>query len=644
MSGSEGELEVINGITPLETGTGRIHPRLFFTAEDFSKIAERIRKDPWKRWFGRVESQAADGSLSDNALVHRLTGRRECLLMAGEKIESILDSPNWPSDIREEGFTFGHMPLDLALAYDWLYGDLESELKAGIEGMLNGCVRRAFEVLARHEIFHSDGHTWNLCAHVFASVAASGLALYGEVDDVGPWLRYVMEKTRLMTEALADDGASPEGICYGGLYNRFYIMTVSLVKDLLGWDFFPDNGYLQSVPYFNLYSMVPRKHLATRSVHLCFGDGQRYNWHGPDYFLRKLAAEYRNPYAQWVADLQEETGATRDGGAFLNLAWADPTVPSETPSNLLTFWHFDDKDVVVMRSGWDGEESVFGFKCGPHDGHKAMEEYPQSLDGHHNAPDAGTFLLFSHGDWLVSEGGYARKFTAYHNTALVNGIGQTGEPKDEDQNWFEELELRRERRFPRVLRADSSETCDYVIGDAAPAYEHEAGLKRFLRHVLYVKPDCWIIADELAASEPSTFDIYFHAWGENFQTDRPFEPVDECEWETGGEQGRLRITALSPAPIEGHPEIQSIEGIGVHRDREMCVLRVRNADPSHSALIVNVLNAFPAGGSPRYMPALASDENGVQIIGLQGAEQKREVVVRPWQEDPTEPALQLKQG
>ena len=40
------------------------------------------------------------------------------------------------------------------------------------------------------------------------------------------------------------------------------------------------------------------------------------------------------------------------------------------------------------------------------------------------APDAGSFKLFAHGDYLIDDGWYAKKFTSSRNTVLVNGIGQ----------------------------------------------------------------------------------------------------------------------------------------------------------------------------------------------------------------------------
>lgn len=605
--------DVITGLTPLEQHLRGVHPRLYFSSERVADLKRKLDREPWARFLERVRRLADEGAMPHPPAAYLLTGEQKYLDASLEAIIQIVQSPNWPQDPRAQGFAGGDVLYNLALAYDWLYHDLDAETLRLARECLEQNGRRHFEALARHELYQSNIYTCNTLADCLANVAAAGMAIFADVPDVGPWLRFVMEKARLMTDALAPDGASQEGICYGGFYTEYYMKTIDLVRELLGWDYFQGNEHLQNVPYFYLYSMLPRSRITPRSVHLSFGDCVRYNWHGPDYFLRKLAAIYRDGHAQWAADVQERTGATRHAGAFLNLVWADPSVAARSPEDLPPFRHFDDKDIVFMRSGWDGDEAVFGFKCGPSSGHHALQNYYYSIGGGHMAPDAGSFLLFAHGDWLISDGWYAQKYTSSRNTVLVNGIGQTGETGGAS-DWFECLELRREKRGASILRADHGAEYDYVIGNAAPAYEHEARLKRFLRHILYVRPYCWLIADELETEGPSTFEVLFHAFGEHFQTDRPFRPAQDNAWVTGGDSGALRISALLPHDVEGLSENQFIKGIGAHRDREMCLLRLRNRQKTNATVFVTVLQAYPAAGEPRFTPAIEDGGGGTCLV------------------------------
>jgi hypothetical protein len=463
-----------------------------------------------------------------------------------------------------------------------------------------------------------------LCTNL---LAASG-ALFGEVEGIGPWLRYLMEKIRAFLTALGPDGASQEGLSYGGCYIGDCVRLLDLVRGLLGWDFFAGQAFLAHAPEFYLYSMLGHKAIKPRSVYLSFADSVRYNWHQPDATLRKLAVEYCNPYAMWAADVQESSGSSHEGGSFLNLLWDDPALKPQAPTDLSPLHHFTDKDQVFTRSDWNGNEAVFAFNCGPHSGYHALRNYPQCIGGGHMAPSAGSFLLFAHGDWLISDGWYSQKFTEYHNTVLVNGIGQTGG----GGTWFECRELRQEKRGPSILRVDHSASYDYLIGNVAPAYEHAATLTRFLRHVLYVRPDCWVLVDELGAENPSVFDLYFHAFGDYFKVDRPFLPAGERAWHTGGQHGSVRITSLAPTDMQGFPEVQSIKGIGAHHDREMCILRLRNTLPANQAVFITVLEAYPTAGAPLRQTALIGNRLTLGDVTVR---------VTPGQQDPAEPVLRV---
>ena len=418
-----------------------------------------------------------------------------------------------------------------------------------------------------------------------------------------------------------------------------------LVRDLLGWDFLADNAYLQNARNFYVYSMLPLSRLglpqgeaASRWVHLPFADSVRYNWYGPDTFLRLAASIYRDPVAQWAAKVQDDRGTAARISTFLNFAWFDPEIAAEPPDGLPTTHHFADKDAVIMRSGWDGDESMAIFKCGPHAGHHALENYPQCIGGGHMHPDAGAIMVYAHGDYLLCDSGYTRKFTAYRNTIVVNDIGQTGEP-DGDGDWFECTELRREQRAPRLLRVDIGEDMDYLIGDVAPAYELEAGLQQFLRHVLYLKPDCWVVVDELVCKEPSTFDLYFHSHGAEHDADHPFVPGPGSTWTTGGDNGKLQVTPLAPDNVQGFAELQAIKGIGAHQNREITILRLRNGTPAVAAVFLTVLQAYPAGGRPGYSASLENGPSG-RVIVLAGADGTRCLRLVPGQEDPAAVVLE----
>jgi hypothetical protein len=577
--------DIINGVTPLENEWWGVHPRLYLDAEKIAGLKIRLNQPPWDRFFKQVVVGADNGSLLHAALAWLLTGEGRHRDLALEKTVKMVHDGN--SGAWEEL----HI---LAMAYDWLFHDMDEPLRDMIRKKLDREARAHYHQLALHEVYAANTYGWNIALHTFMQSAVPAFALYGDVPHTAPWLRFVLEKMRVFTAALGPDGVSPEGICYGGFFDDCYVRVAALVRERLGWDPFSDNPHMRALPLFYRFSNLPARSRQAGNVHLHFGDSIRSNWYGPDFFLRYLAGVYRDPVAQATADDLSADGLSAPEGSFFNLLWHDDSVPAVAPPDLPARHHFKDKGLVVLRSGWDGEESVFGFLCGPHAGWHALENYSQCIGGGHMAPSAGTFQLFAQGDWLINDGAYSKKFTAYHNTVLVNGAGQTGEGGE----WFECVELRKAKRAPAIRRVEFGTGYTVISADVAPAYDPALGLKRFFRHVVAVDPDCWVIIDDLVAGKPSTFEVLFHAWEREFQADRPFEPVGRRAWETGGGRGRLRVTSLGPEALGGEAGVQHQLGIGAHRDRDMCLLRLATAQPVRQATFVTWLEAVPAGGAP----------------------------------------------
>lgn len=620
--------DIIYGCTPLETLYANVHPRLHFLQADLDALRPKLARAPWKTWLVDVR-ECAETSLLHQAFLFALTREPVWLERSIKTLNEYVKK--FPA-----GFCAGYA---LACAYDWLFHDLSPALRKRIQVVLEAQLRPEYEALAKHELYIAGTVGWNIASETLGNIAAAGFALYGEVPHVAPWVRFVTEKTRVATQALGSDGVSSEGISYGGFYNDTYVKTIDLVNRLMGVDLFEDNTYLQNVPWLYLFSALPRKHMTNDSV-LCLGDGAPWHWYGPASYLHKIAARYENPMSQAIAKNHLAAGASAKSAALYSLLWYDSTVSDRMPSALPLARHFKDKDIVAMRSDWEGDESILLFKCGPHGGHKALKKYPQCIAGGHMAADAGTFLFYAHGERLISDGGYAKKYTAYRNTILVNGIGQTGECDGKsDSDWFECSELRLEKRGPSLLRVDLGEKMDYMIGNVAPAYKPEAGLKRYLRHLIYLRPDTVVIVDELATTGSSTFELWFHAdLPHGTKAERPFQPIADRVWESVAPKGRCRIASLAPAAVDGEAGLQFIEGIGAHGNHEMDVLRLRNARPQSSAVFITVVDAL-GSKQKRPLPEIVR-EGRTFTLKISTADKQWVLRIQPGRKNPADSIIE----
>jgi hypothetical protein len=146
------------------------------------------------------------------------------------------------------------------------------------------------------------------------------------------------------------------------------------------------------------------------------------------------------------------------------------------------------------------------FKCGPCLGHKAVQEFTYDPGSGHVHPDANHFVLFGAGEWLLRDDGYRAKWTGQHNTLLVDGRGQLGEGKQ----WFDATQALAAKARPKILRASSSADLDQITGEATQAYPAELGLRRHVRHLLFLKPEVLLVCDEVGTDKPRQLELRFH--------------------------------------------------------------------------------------------------------------------------------------
>ncbi len=171
---------------------------------------------------------------------------------------------------------------------------------------------------------------------------------------------------------------------------------------------------------------------------------------------------------------------------------------------------FEDAGLFVMRSDWEKDARYLLFDAGPY-------------GGHHGHEDKLNIEVFAYGQAFIVDTGsytYDRKdpFRNYfvgsqgHNTVLVDGQSQI-------RRW-NKINMR-----PKPAKANhatwvSKEDFDYTSSNYCEGYS-TFSLKKpknpkiiedviHTRRILFVKPDYWVIVDELEASGPHTYQLLFH--------------------------------------------------------------------------------------------------------------------------------------
>ncbi|MCC7491583.1 MAG: DUF4962 domain-containing protein [Fimbriimonadaceae bacterium] len=619
----------------------RQHPRLYFTAAGLTALQARLTGDlrpTWERLRPTLERYAAspppayraepDGS-GDEQLWQREVGNAMPYLALGWAVtreQRYLDAagawalascsyPTWGlKGIDGMDLATGHQTFGLATIYDWCYADLPAATRQTIRETLLRRGGRQFEAAATGAAWWQKSYLQNHLWVNLTGLAAAGLALFDEAPETLQWVGLAREKYRQTWTALGSDGASHEGVGYWGYGVEYLLKYLALARDLLGEELYDHPWWRQTAAY-RLYASLPRA-AWTRANHVVdLADCPRTNWYGPEFLLRRLAAEYRDPVAQWLALQVEESNTSSASAQWLNLLWHDPSLVPRPPTALPTLRHFADLGLVSARSDWSGTESLLFLRCGPPLGHEARGKFPHDPGSGHVHPDLNHFVLFGAGSWLLRDDGYAAKWTKQHNTLLVNGQGQLGE----GQLWFDGSAFLNLNPGPRVLRAASTPEVDWITADATVGYPKAAGLRRFVRHWLFVKPQALLVLDDIETAAPADLTLHFF----------PEQPLQGGApvFEGAINQARLRIASLTPgAAMAFEPVGGEDRHGGQGQTRAAVVLRQRGTRWRQ----ITALTWSPAAQRPTAPSLTATDPAATIQIGERRLE---------WRWDPGEYSL-----
>jgi hypothetical protein len=419
----------------------------------------------------------------------------------------------------------------------------------------------------------TEGHSWwQLSSGLW--VRADVVVAVGNCEGITPavetWLDFAIRQLSIERDVLNNigDGTWHEGISY-----QNYALTLSLpflvnLRRLTGQDLLP-HDYLHPYVYWRLYNLLPDGWYI-----FAYGD---FEWSWDDGYvghnvLRFAANEYRDPYAQWAAQrLITANGRRADvehaPWYVLEFLYYDTAVELKPPDDLplsRTFW---DMESVIWRTGWDDDNLVFALKGGALGGRFAFNTFTQgiipweppcvdtgcALHTGHDHRDTNGFYLYGAGHWLAGEDvGVDYTATSLHNTLLIDGQGQYAPPYDHFDTRPEDF-IGRDGYLEEV---GTTPNFDYIAADATRRYD-VSDLEDVTRHVLFVRPDYFIMLDNLAARSPHQYDWVAH-FGQTVSLDGM--------WVRGeaGDDHILGVTVVAPRSFEAETGHDGLPFVHIH--------------------------------------------------------------------------------
>lgn len=419
------------GTEPKIAETGR--PRLMLSAKSLETLRLEItqaKRPAWQRLKTAVDRSLEEsppenrpiegdptrpGTPNDEMLWQRVFGYR----IPGLALVALLDpAPRYLDAVRKWAMKPGEYPLwgaglfagtDLAaahqlygisFAYDWLYDRWSPEERARLKQILadRGQVMYEAAVGLNDRGWWKDTWRQNHAWCNYGALGVTAVALAGDVPGVGEWLAKSEWAYQRIFAELPEEGAYEEGVPYWGYGMESALRFITAVSPFVATDFYA-SPFLRNTHLFRLY-------LAGPQIGTCanFGDGPPRDWHAVAPLMRRLATEYRDPTAQWLAEALPER-EDLDAAAY-DLLWADPSLKSRPPDHL-PLWHlFRQTGFAAARTSWREDALTLHVRSG-------------RADVSHSHLDANNFLLNAGGEWLLHDYGYGKVGPGYFNRAVA---------------------------------------------------------------------------------------------------------------------------------------------------------------------------------------------------------------------------------
>ncbi len=508
----------------ISTERSSIHPQLILTPEKIELLKNSMMTTHEHLW--KLALQSADEFSNEPiptmkdahnkyryigdtmpvlGLAYWMTSDLSYVKSAEKWISALLAVPEWKGS---QNLGRSAWVVGCALLYDWLYEVIDEELRLKIKKRLQAEAPILMNTASDHRALSNhlliETTALGMIGLIFRDESQESEVFLQQADQ---WANYIIDHAPL-------DGSWGEGVQYWQYGLGYFLRYLEACRTSGYKNYYPQYGWLKKTGFFPIYFSLPAR--PTEVVNFSDCGSKRYI---PSFLLYIPASQYENVYFQDYGK-KLEIGKTHKF-SWMDFIAYDPSVLQQDINTLPTLKHFSDNDFVTMRSGWDEDATVIGFRCGPAPGHR-NQNHPLRLENRgfgpgHGHPDINSFNIFAKGEWLAIDPGYTYlKQTRNHNTMIVNGFGQAGA----GEKWLDYMAFESREPVPAILRVESNSVFDYVIGDAGNIYVDEANLKSFHRHLLFLKPDILIIADDLKGKINSKFEWLLNARDSIRQIDR----------------------------------------------------------------------------------------------------------------------------
>lgn len=433
-------------------------------------------------------SNAAVDSMLNAAFVYLISGDAQI----GQNTKAqLLNIASWNPDGATSYATHDQVHRAIAyksaMAYDWCYDLLTPDERQNVVNMVTVRTNTmANDILNAHPINVNpyDSHGWT----AFGYIGIISVALLHEVPDAAQWFRKVTPAyINILPPWGGEDGGWAQGTGYwqwSTLFNKEFMDVLLRACNMNLYD----KAFSRNEGYFPLYAFP------NGSPKGGFGDDSEYA-PGPSNVTvyKRLAEMYKDPVMQWGY----KTLNSPPYDALYDYFYGDTSIPSIPPVALPPARWFRDIGWVAMHSNlYDPRRVSFYFKSSPYGSFN------------HSHADQNSFIINAFSETLALDSGYYDWYASNHDlnysrqTFAHNAVTYDGK---NGQSTFN-LEAK-----GKITGFASHPDFDSASGDAAGAYM--GSLSKADRHVIYIRPDMFVMVDNLASPKAggSEYSWWLHA-------------------------------------------------------------------------------------------------------------------------------------
>jgi|GEM_PF-525218 len=442
----------------------------------------------------KAEADAALNQMTNTAFIYLVSEDPDIRAAVGAKARQLLLSiaswdPEGSTSFEIQDQVHRAIAYKSAMVYDWIYDLLSDDDKATVKAMVK---QRVETMIDKYLItkpmyqFPYDSHGWTILGYI-GIIATAMLHDMPEAED---WFREsVPVYINLLPPWGGENGSWSQGTGYWQWSSAANKELMDVLLSAGAIDLYR-KSFSRNEGDYPLY-MFP--HGTPKGV---FGDATEYAPGGASVsMLNRISQMTQNPRLKWES---EAIGVAPNTG-LQDYFYGDADLDSRPPVDLPNARWFADTGFVAMHSDLSDKDRVSLYF--------RSNSYGTAI---HNQADQNAFIINAYGESLAPKSGFYDYYGTPHHydftrqTFSANAItfdGKRGQPVEDFS------------ADGQILGFVTSPDFDATSGDATAAYK--GALSKAVRHILYLRPDMFVVIDDLATSKSGGSNFEWNLHGED---------------------------------------------------------------------------------------------------------------------------------